>query len=158
MLMIVLVHLTGNSALNSNNPLEYTNPNWLFANIIDAICYSSVDCFILISGYFGLRPTIRKFFNLEIPIIMYGLIAFALFKMEDMGGGKTSVISYSNKCLLVLYWICATLIIISSNKCIYRYFNKPGFCKEFSITDYRFCYTAIAYSNKYRRQQRYGFR
>lgn len=85
MLMVVLVHLTGNGILSDKNPLAHTEHNWIIANIIDAICYPAVNCFILISGYFGLRPTIKKFLKLEIPIILYGFIAFMLINRSTEG-------------------------------------------------------------------------
>lgn len=86
MFMIVMVHLTGNGVLDDKNPISYLETNWLIANLIDAICYPAVNCFILISGYFGLRPTIRKFMILDVPIILYGIIIFLLLDNYSVGG------------------------------------------------------------------------
>lgn len=86
MLMVVLVHLTGNGILSDTTPLSYTENNWIIANIIDAICYPAVNCFILISGYFGLHPTVKKYLGLEIPVIIYGFIAYLLFNRSTVGG------------------------------------------------------------------------
>jgi len=74
MLMVVFVHLTGNGVLKASSPIPYTETNWIIANLIDAVCYPAVNCFILISGYFCMKPTFLKFLKLEIPVIMYQLI------------------------------------------------------------------------------------
>lgn len=79
MLMIVFVHMTGNGVLQSANPIPFTEPNWICANIIDAICYPAVNTFIIISGYFGLRLSLSRVIKLDIPVILYGVLLYVVF-------------------------------------------------------------------------------
>ena len=108
MLMIVLVHLTGNGVLSDTDPINFAETNWIMANIIDAICYPAVNCFILISGYFGIKPTIKKFLNLEIPVIVYGIIAYVLFDRNSFGGAIHAVLPVLSKS----YWFFTSYFML----------------------------------------------
>lgn len=108
MLMIVLVHLTGNGVLSDTDPISYVEINWIIANIIDALCYSAVNCFILISGYFGIKPTIKKYLNLEIPVVIYGIIAYVLFDRSSLGGAIHAVLPVLSKS----YWFFTSYFML----------------------------------------------
>lgn len=108
MLMVVLVHLTGNGILSDTTPLSYTENNWIIANIIDAICYPAVNCFILISGYFGLHPTVKKYLGLEIPVIIYGFIAYLLFNRSTVGGAIHAFLPVLSKS----YWFFTSYFML----------------------------------------------
>lgn len=108
MLMIVLVHLTGNGALKSDAPLSYTEPNWLWANLVDSICYPAVNTFVLISGWFGIRLSIEKVAKLEIPVIFYSVILFLLFDTLTLGGAITAVLPVITK----RYWFLTAYFLL----------------------------------------------
>ena len=75
MFMIICVHLTGHGILDPNSHVPLSVNNWLYANIIDSFFYCCVNAFVLISGYWGLRPTLKKYLLLDIPVIIYCIIA-----------------------------------------------------------------------------------
>lgn len=52
---------------------------WLFCNgAVNGICNIGVSCFILISGYYGMRFSIRKFIKMECMMITYSLLETAV--------------------------------------------------------------------------------
>lgn len=108
MLMIVFVHLTGNGVLSAETPIPYTEPNWLYANTIDAICYPAVNTFVLISGYFGIRLSLRRLLKLDIPVICYSVVLFFLFGTITFGGVVSSFIPIlANK-----YWFLTAYFLL----------------------------------------------
>lgn len=108
MFMIVMVHLTGNGVLDANNPIDYNHPNWLIANVIDAICYPAVNCFILVSGYFGLNLSIRKFLKLEIPVLIYGIILLFIIGPLSVKGFSNAFFPFLSKS----YWFLTSYFIL----------------------------------------------
>lgn len=68
MFMIVLIHanmylfqfVTGSGAV-------------FFNGMVNGICNIGVSCFILISGYFGMKPDLRKFVRMECMMITWSL-------------------------------------------------------------------------------------
>lgn len=47
--------------------------------LLNAFTVVSVNCFILISGYFGIKPTKKKLWNLFIVCAFYSVLIYALF-------------------------------------------------------------------------------
>ena len=108
MLMIVLVHLTGNGVLRSDTPIAFTEPNWLWANLIDSICYPAVNTFVLISGWFGIRLSIEKVVKLEVPVILYSVILFFIFDPLTLGGAITAILPVITK----RYWFLTAYFLL----------------------------------------------
>lgn len=108
MLMIVLTHLTGNGVLKYDAPISYTEPNWLCANIIDALCYPAVNTFVLISGYFGIRLSLTRVLKLDVPVIAYSVVLFALFGTISLGGAISSLIPI----LSSKYWFLTSYFLL----------------------------------------------
>lgn len=79
MFMIVCVHIIGNGILNEETPIGIYNSNWLISNAIDSLFYCCVDTFILITGYFGLRPSFKKYASIDISVIIYSFLFLLLF-------------------------------------------------------------------------------
>lgn len=71
----------------------------MLVNIIGAVFHIGVVCFVMISGYFGIRPTFRKFLNLA------GTIWFYMFGCRLVGilldGGTLSLAAF-NDCIWLL--------------------------------------------------------
>lgn len=108
MFMIVCVHLTGNGVLNAENPIAVGNTNWIYANIIDGLFYCCVNTFILITGYFGLRASFKKYMALDIPVIIYSLLAVAFFgnyALKSVMGGVFPTLSNS-------YWFLTQYFLL----------------------------------------------
>ena len=108
MLMIVLVHLTGNGVLLADSPIPYTESNWLWANIIDSICYPAVNIFILISGYFGIRLSLEKVLKLDIPVIFYSVVLFLILGSFSLGGTLTATFPILSK----EYWFLTSYFLL----------------------------------------------
>lgn len=79
MFMIVCVHIIGNGILNEEKPIDIVNINWLISNGIDSAFYCCVDTFILITGYFGLRPSFKKYASIDFSVIIYSCLFLLLF-------------------------------------------------------------------------------
>ncbi|MBD5458404.1 MAG: acyltransferase [Lachnospiraceae bacterium] len=84
MYMIVFIH--------ANMFLFHFVEGWLgFAlnGMVNGICNTGVSCFILISGYYGVKFSIRKFMKMEYMMITYSLLETAflcLVAPEQMQG------------------------------------------------------------------------
>ena len=108
MLMIVLVHLTGNGVLKSEAPISYTESNWILANIIDALAYPAVNTFVIISGYFGIRLSLLRVLKLDIPVIIYSVALYLLFETATIGG----TIWFSFPILTNEYWFLTAYFLL----------------------------------------------
>ena len=65
---------------------------WSFFNgLVNGVCNTGVSCFILISGYYGVRFDIRKLVKMECMMITLSLLETGLmyiFAPESLGGGS----------------------------------------------------------------------
>lgn len=79
MLLVLLVHATFFSNPSPNRESFITTPisSFIFS-YVEAIALVCVNCFILISGYFSIRPKLKSFCNLVFIIYFYKLIFFAI--------------------------------------------------------------------------------
>lgn len=67
--------LVGGSAVNGAEPI--------IATFINGFCFVAVDCFILISGYYRIRPNIRKFVYLYTFCAFYALLNYLCIKFSN---------------------------------------------------------------------------
>ena len=79
MLMIVVVHFLGHNILYHNDPVQLGESNFLSSNLLFSLCVCAVDCFVLISGYFSIRFSVKKVFLFLIPICFYQLALSLIF-------------------------------------------------------------------------------
>ena len=80
MLMIITMHFMGHGGVLSS--YKDISVNLVICEVIEGICMIAVNCFILISGYWGSDATFqwKKVFKLALQIWVYSvLIYFALF-------------------------------------------------------------------------------
>lgn len=80
MLMIVLHHciahgmgLAGISAQNAQTPVMIDGGMMATAFVLNGFLISAVNCFVLISGYFGIKVSARKLLSLILAIFLYAL-------------------------------------------------------------------------------------
>ena len=65
--------------------------------VFEQLCIVGVNVFVLISGYFGIRPTKKKFFNLMFQILFWaGLSAIV---------GQLSGVDVSLKAIAKTFWL-----------------------------------------------------
>ena len=80
MLMVLLVHIDGASLglpyLNGNMSQLNTHNAWKL--IVESFTIIGVNCFVLISGYFGIRPTWRGFLKFTGYCMFYSVGIYAL--------------------------------------------------------------------------------
>lgn len=87
--------------------------NYYIGNIIRSFCIVSVNCFVLISGYFGIKFNIKKIIKLDLTVIFYTII---LFLISIIFGIHT--ISFKNDIVLLLpiltkrYWFITIYILL----------------------------------------------
>lgn len=84
MYMIVFIH--ANMYLSN----FYQGPLWKFFNgTVNGICNIGVTCFILLSGFYGIRFDFKKFIKMELMMITFSLLEFILlfvFERESLQG------------------------------------------------------------------------
>ena len=95
MMMVILGHLFAHTELRATLPLF--SPSWFFTWIVQTITICSVDCFILISGYFGYNSKVKAysvvslwgkvlFYSIIIPIVLslIGIPSKLLYYISSM--------------------------------------------------------------------------
>jgi len=76
MLFIVMHHSIAHGLSLSEQYVPQMGWEWDFTQLINAFCYCAVNVFILISGYFGIKPKVKSFANLY---LMLGFYVFVLY-------------------------------------------------------------------------------
>lgn len=115
MIMIITLHYLLNGGILDN--ISFGNPNYNLAWSIESFCYSSVNCYILISGYFligkrKIKPS--KVLDVIIQTVFYSvsiyliccLIGLELFDIKTLITGYLFPITHGE------YWY-ATVYVIS---------------------------------------------
>lgn len=73
MYMIIFIH--ANTYLSH----FYNGELWsLFNGLINGVCNIGVTCFVLISGYYGVRCDVKKIVKMECMIISYSILEMAI--------------------------------------------------------------------------------
>lgn len=103
MLMVLCVHFTGATfGLPSKVALEdLKDLNIMSKTLMECFSIIGVNCFVLISGYFGIRPTVKGIVNFIICCVFYSLAIYSLFifiepKNYDYNDLLESVLIFSN--------------------------------------------------------------
>ena len=77
MFMIIGLHALGKGgALSALSPPD---PDYFFAVFLESLCIVAVNCFVLMSGYFGIRFSVRKILPLLHQVWFYSLGITAVF-------------------------------------------------------------------------------
>lgn len=125
-MMFILIHhvLTGALPLSSYGNLT-EGAELLITKILDALCYVAVNVFVLISGYFTIRPSWRSFLNLWMICVFYTALSymFYLYQIGDFHIGKSilfvSLFPFGRNpgwwfigCYILLYFVSPLLNLI----------------------------------------------
>lgn len=87
--------------------------NYYIGNIIRSFCMVAVNCFILISGYFGIKFSLKKLIKLECIVVFHTLLLFILAVIF-----KIHTISFKEDILLLMpvltkrYWFITIYIAL----------------------------------------------
>ena len=80
MLLVLLIHFTSVHLMPSPETLTIDTANTILNLGLRSISFVCVNCFILISGYFGIRWKIRSFSNLIFQILFWLAVGVAFAK------------------------------------------------------------------------------
>ena len=72
--MIVIVHLLGHNILSSSDPINIETSHFKESNLLFSLCVCAVDTFVIISGYFLIRFSVKRLLLFLLPISFYQLI------------------------------------------------------------------------------------
>lgn len=101
--------------------------NWLLTNgVVNGICNIGVTCFILISGYFGLKFSVSKLLKMECMMIGFSLIEtilLCIFMPSEMQGAALLEQLVKTVCPFITrkYWFYSCYICLF---CVSGYVNK----------------------------------
>lgn len=125
MIMILLVH--ANYAILGDVTIAdfEINPIPSFARMIfEQICIVAVNVFILISGWFGIKPSIKGATSLIFQVIFYAVIITALFALFS---GDYQFITFKNVFpLYYMYWFVAAYLILYALSPILNAFSESA--------------------------------
>lgn len=86
--------------------------NLVYGTFINSICNTGVSIFILISGYFGIKPNIKKIVSIEMTTIFYALLSLMV---QYFVGQKISVKDVFHSCFPVsskVYWYITVYMLM----------------------------------------------
>lgn len=79
MFMIVLIHFTGYCIMDCSEVFkQQSGIAILIPNLLHGLCWCAVDTFIIISGYYGIKPKAKSFFNLYLQCAFYAGILYLI--------------------------------------------------------------------------------
>lgn len=81
MLLVLLIHFSSVHLIPSPEKLSFDTANTILNLCLRSISFVCVNCFILISGYFGIRWKIRSFSNLIFQILFWLAVGVAFAKI-----------------------------------------------------------------------------
>lgn len=99
MYMIILHHLIAHGLRcvgYSAYPMESFDFQRQFPFVIlNAFCVVAVNCYVLISGYFGIKPTLKKLLNLFFICAFYSIIHYLIYtSINDVFSLKQFIFSF----------------------------------------------------------------
>ncbi|WP_252230183.1 acyltransferase [Clostridium sp. ZBS15] len=77
MIMVISIHYLLHGGVLKN--LTPDDTNYYIVNIIYSCIRVAVNCFVLISGYFGIKFSIKKLIKFELQILFYSISIFIIF-------------------------------------------------------------------------------
>ncbi len=77
MIMVISIHYLLHGGVLKN--LTPDDTNYYIVNIIYSCIRVAVNCFVLISGYFGIKFNIKKLIKFELQILFYSISIFIIF-------------------------------------------------------------------------------
>lgn len=79
MFMIVIVHFTGHNIMSAANPVQLGEKNWWAANFLESFSECAVNCFVIISGFYGIKISLKKIVLFLLPILFYELVISIIY-------------------------------------------------------------------------------
>ena len=133
MMLVLLVH-ANYLALGPVTQSEITATPWTgFVRIFcEQMCIVSVNLFVLLSGWFGIRPTFKKFSNLLFQVLFVGLLSTLACKLS---GNVVPTWSFQNLMWFGQhYWFVPAYIILFFLSPVLNAFCEKATKREFATT------------------------
>lgn len=74
----MILIIVGHAIMYHGSLGELGTTNYYIGNIIRSFCMMAVNCFVLISGYFGINFSIKKIIKIDITVVFYSIVIFLL--------------------------------------------------------------------------------
>ena len=129
----ILVHGAYSELLEGGAAIASTDAK--IALFLNGLFFPAVNIFILISGYYGIKPTVRKFFNLYTFCAFYGLLNyFARIITTGQHIGRSLIKETFFPFAHSHYWFIPCYIALFCMAPLLNKFIRESSKKEFGIT------------------------
>lgn len=129
----ILVHGAYPELLEGGAAIASTDAK--IALFLNGLFFPAVNIFILISGYYGIKPTVRKFFNLYTFCAFYGLLTyFARIITTGQHIGRSLIKETFFPFAHSHYWFIPCYIALFCMAPLLNKFIRESSKKEFGIT------------------------
>lgn len=71
MWFVVIIHFVGHNILYKESPVQFGSQNYFSSNALLSISVCAVDCFVIISGYFSIKFSLKKILIFVFSILFY---------------------------------------------------------------------------------------
>lgn len=108
---IIAIHIVGHGG--ALDKLTTNDFNYYTAYMIESLFISAVNCFIIVSGYFGLKFSLRKILKIEMMVLFYSVgiyLIFCLFGFEKIS--LIEIIKASMPVSLIRWWFITVYILL----------------------------------------------
>ena len=79
----------------------------------DSLFNAGVTCFVLISGYFGIKRNIKKLIYLDLMVIFYDIIGLVLYAMYGQSLGAKNILSAIFPIISGRYWFLSCYFFLA---------------------------------------------
>lgn len=112
MFMVIGLHIVGNGVLDNTNPIAYGRLNFFMGHFLESFFIMAVCCYVLISGYFGIRSNFKKLLTLYLPILFYSILFLFIIKyLFGLQFGLRDIV-YFFPFLSTQYWFVTSYILL----------------------------------------------
>lgn len=129
MIMVIVVHVDfGSVGWPTATDLQDQFSTTVMKILVESFCIVCVDVFVLISGWFGIRPSAKKLAGFFFQCVLFH---WTLVGLPSVGGGKDFQHKGNNQKLYVLgILVCARLSVpvdfVSCIELLYRERGREG--------------------------------
>ena len=131
MMLVMLVHANYLSLGNVTQGELHASPLTAMVRIVcEQLCIVSVNLFILLSGWFGIRPTIKKFASLIFQILFIGLVSVEVCRLA---GVEVPVRAFNDLLYFgASYWFVPAYLILFCIAPVLNSFAEHASKREFA--------------------------
>ena len=87
-IFVIGFHIISYGPLHPDHYLSLGDKYYIPSIILESIFVPAVNCFIIISGFYGIKPNLRKFINLYTQVLSYSIIIALIFSIYSICNNK----------------------------------------------------------------------